>query len=76
MIIRQRRFKQTTTVDERLEEQAAKLGKEAQGTPPGVARDDLLRRARRAETAAHIQEWLKSPGLQAPTALENLKPPK
>jgi len=39
MIIRRRRFKQTTTFDDRLEKQAAKLRKEAQGTPPGVARD-------------------------------------
>jgi hypothetical protein len=43
------------------------LRKEARGVYPGVEREKLLRRARQAETAAHIQEWLTSPGLQAPT---------
>ena len=61
-----RRFKQTTTLDQRLSEQAERLRKEAQGTPPGVKRDDLLRRARQAQTAAHMQEWITSPGLRSP----------
>ncbi|SIO33171.1 hypothetical protein SAMN05443247_04048 [Bradyrhizobium erythrophlei] len=61
-----RRFKQTTTLDQRLSEQAERLRKEAQGTPPGVERDDLLRRARQAEAAAHMQEWITSPGLRSP----------
>lgn len=43
-----------------------RLRKEAQGTPPGIARDLLIRKARRAETAAHMQDWLKSPGLRPP----------
>jgi hypothetical protein len=62
-----RRLKQTGPLDQRLEEQAKLLRKEAQGTPPGVERDKLIRRARQAETAAHIQQWLSSPGLQPPT---------
>jgi hypothetical protein len=61
-----RRFKQTTTLDERLEDQAKRLRDEARGTPPGVARDKLMRRARQAEAAAHMQDWLTSPGLQPP----------
>jgi hypothetical protein len=61
-----RRFKQTAPLDERLTEQALRLRQEAQGTPPGVARDQLIRRARQAETASHMQEWLTSPGLRAP----------
>ena len=47
--------------------QADRLRKEARGTPPGVGRDQLLRRARQAETAARMQERLKSSGLQPPT---------
>jgi hypothetical protein len=31
-----------------------------------------LRRARQAETASHINEWLNSPGPQPPKALKNL----
>ena len=53
-----RRFKQTIPLDLRLEEQAKLLRKEAQGTPPGTERDKLIRRARRVEIAAHLQQWL------------------
>ena len=53
-------------LDQRLTEQAERLRKEAQGTPPGVMRDQLIRQARQAETASHMQEWLSSPGLQPP----------
>jgi predicted trehalose synthase len=62
----ERRFKQSVPIDQRLIEQAKRLRKEAKGIPPGVEREKLIRRARQAETAAHIQEWLSSPGLQAP----------
>nr|WP_083219136.1 hypothetical protein [Bradyrhizobium icense] len=62
-----RRFQQTTSLAQRLTEEAKRLRKEARGTPPGFAREQLIRRARQAETAVHIQEWLTSPGLRAPT---------
>ncbi|MET3840642.1 hypothetical protein ABIE49_002720 [Bradyrhizobium sp. OAE829] len=61
-----RRFKQETPLDQRLEDHAKRLRKEARGTPPGIKRDELIRRARQAETAAHISEWISSPGLQSP----------
>jgi hypothetical protein len=61
-----RRFKQTSPLDQRLEEQAERLRKEAQGIPPGVERENLIRKARQAETVAHMQEWLLSRRLQSP----------
>ncbi|HUN95079.1 MAG TPA: hypothetical protein VMU69_02430 [Bradyrhizobium sp.] len=61
-----RRFKQTEALENRLTEEAAKLRKEALGTPPGVERERLLRRARQAETASRMNEWLTSPGMQPP----------
>jgi broad specificity phosphatase PhoE len=61
-----RSFKPSAPLDQRFEEQAKRLRKEAKGTPPGVKRDKLIRLARQTETAAHIQEWLSSPGLQTP----------
>lgn len=61
-----RRFKQPAPLDQRLTEQAERLRTEARETPPGIARDRLIRLARQAETAAHMSEWLSSPGLQAP----------
>jgi hypothetical protein len=64
--MQRRSFKQIPPLDQRLEELAKRLRKEAQGTPPGVERDKLIRLARQAETAAHMDEWLSSPGLRAP----------
>jgi hypothetical protein len=65
-MLQRRHFKQTASLNQRLTERAEQLRKEAQGTPPGVARDKLTRQAREAETASHLQEWLTSPGQQAP----------
>ena len=62
-----RRFQQLDPLDKRLSEEAERLRKEARGTPPGVERDRLIRRARLAETASHMSEWLSSNGLQPPT---------
>jgi hypothetical protein len=55
-----------------LAEEAQKFREAAEQQPPGsMARELLLRRARQAETASHINEWLTSPGLQPPKSLEN-----
>jgi hypothetical protein len=61
-----RRFKQAASLDQRLTEHAQRLRNEAQNTPPSIARDQLIHRARQAETKSHMQEWLLSPGLQTP----------
>jgi len=63
---KRRRVKQTSPLDQRLADQAQRLRKEAKGTPPGVERERLLRRARQAEAAVHMQQWLTSPGAHAP----------
>jgi hypothetical protein len=64
--MQRRRFKDTAPLDQRLTEQAERLRKEAKGTPPGIERERLIRQARQAEAASHMQEWLSSPGLQPP----------
>jgi hypothetical protein len=61
-----RRFKQTQSLEERLAEEAKRLRAEAKLLPPGAARDQLIRRAREAETSSHMSEWLRSPGLRPP----------
>jgi hypothetical protein len=55
----------TATFQERLADQARQLREPAKKTP-GLECDQLMRKARQAETASHIDEWLSSPGLQAP----------
>jgi hypothetical protein len=66
-MLERQRFKPIDPLDNRLSEVAERLRKEARGTPPGVERDRLIRRARFAETASHMREWLSSKGLQPPT---------
>jgi hypothetical protein len=61
-----RRFKEMQPLDHRLSAEAQRLRKEAQGALPGIERERLTRRARQAETAAHMMQWVSSPGLQAP----------
>jgi hypothetical protein len=59
-------FNQTASFEARLADEAAKLRSLAQGTPHGIERERLMRRARQAEAGSHISEWLRSPGLQPP----------
>lgn len=60
------RIKQTTSLEERLAEQARRLREEAELLPHGPTRDDALRRVRQAETGSHMSGWLTSPGLRSP----------
>jgi len=53
----QRRSTETTSLEERFAKEATSLRKQTQGTPPGVERDLLVRKARRAETASHMTKW-------------------
>jgi hypothetical protein len=59
-------FKRDQSLKERLAEQARSLRDEAKKSPPGVARDLLLKRARGAEVTADM-DALTSPGLRPPT---------
>jgi hypothetical protein len=50
----------------RLVLESSRLKAAAKELPRGAAREALIRRARQMETAAHLNEWLSSPGLQPP----------
>jgi hypothetical protein len=58
------RFKQTTSLKERLLEEVKRARELAEGMPPSPKRDRLLKKARQSDTVAHINEWLTSRGLQ------------
>lgn len=60
------RVKQVSSLKDRLSQQADNLRRQAKEMPPGICRDDLLRKARQAETAAHLDDWLSSPDLRPP----------
>ncbi|MEH2569827.1 hypothetical protein [Bradyrhizobium sp. AZCC 2289] len=61
-----RRFKQKLSLQERLALFAKAAREKASLLRPGAEKDELLRKARQADTAAHLNEWASSPGLQQP----------
>jgi len=65
-MLRRRFASQVQSLEARLSEEAKRLRAEAKLIPPGAVRDEMIRRARRAEIASHINEWLASPGLRPP----------
>jgi hypothetical protein len=61
-----RRVMHSEPLDERLVQEAHRLKEVARSLPPGKRRQDMIRRARQAEMAASITQWLSSPGLLPP----------
>jgi hypothetical protein len=61
-----RRFKQQPSLQDRLATFAKLTRERALLLQPGAERDELLRKARQADTAAHLNEWTNSPGLRPP----------
>ena len=66
VVAKRNRRKNPTSTRERLLEAAAEARKQAALLPPGLEQRELLRKAREAETAAHMNDWLTSPGLRPP----------
>ena len=62
----QRRAKQTRSFKDRLAVFAEEARGKASRLAPGAERDDLLKRARQADTAAHLDDWANSAGLRPP----------
>jgi hypothetical protein len=60
-------LKQSQSLEIRLAKEAERLHEEAKLLPPGIVRDELLRKARQAETGVRMIGWLSSPGLRPPT---------
>jgi hypothetical protein len=62
------RSKQTIPLKERLASFAKEVREKALLLPPGQEKEkyELLRRARLADTASHLDDWANSPGLQSP----------
>jgi hypothetical protein len=65
-MIKRRRYRQATSFKDRLSAWAKEVRAQAANLKPGSERDALLRRARQADTAAHLDEWANSAGLQSP----------
>ena len=63
-MIRRRRFKQSTSLEDRLVMDAKKKKERARLLPPGKERDALLEKVRQDEVVAG---WFTSSGLQTPS---------
>jgi hypothetical protein len=61
-----RRFKQTVSLKDRLALFAEEVRRKALELRPGPEQDALLKKARQADTAAHLNDWANSPGLRPP----------
>lgn len=64
-MLKRRRFRHTTSLKDRLTAFAEQARARAKSVM-GPEREELLKKARRADTAAHIDDWANSPGLQPP----------
>ncbi len=58
---------QSRPFHDRLAEWAKDVRAQAAKLPHGPERDALIRKARQAETATHLDEWASSQELQPPT---------
>jgi hypothetical protein len=62
MTAKRNRRKNTVPFDQRLQKAAIDARAAAEQLPQGEARDALLKKARQAETAYRLNEWLSLPG--------------
>ena len=62
----QRRRSKPHSFEDQVAAERARLEAELPHVPHGPKRDFLLKKIRQLETAAHVNEWLSSPGLQTP----------
>jgi hypothetical protein len=61
-----RRVRQTMPLKERLLRWAQKLRNDADELRPGPEKDALLKKARQADAAAHVDDWANSSGSPPP----------
>ena len=61
-----RHFKPSIPLKDRLAVFAKSVREKASLLAPGAEQDELLRKARQADAAVHLDEWANSPGLQRP----------
>jgi hypothetical protein len=66
MTKKRNRSRQTLPLQERLRQFALRARESAADLPPGQERDRLIETAVANESAAAIDRWLASPGLQSP----------
>jgi hypothetical protein len=66
VMFKRRRFKQMDSLKDRLASFAKDVQRRATMLPPGREKEEMLKKARQADIACHLDEWANSPGLRAP----------
>ena len=69
MVKKRRRFRQTTTLAERLTDEANRLRECARALPPGPEQTLLWRKLRQTEAALRFDAWLTSSESRPPQTL-------
>lgn len=69
---KRRRFKQTTSLKDRLVSFAKATRERASLLRPGAEKEELLKKARQADTAARLDDWANSRGLRSPKSGSDL----
>lgn len=62
-----RRRSSPHSFDSNIAAEKARLGAQASQLPHGPEKDRLLRKIRQLDAAAHMHDWLTSPGLMPPS---------
>jgi hypothetical protein len=57
--MQRRTVKHTSLLEKRLLQMAQECREKAQKLQPGIERDRMMRKARQAETASHLSEWVR-----------------
>jgi hypothetical protein len=68
---KRKRDKQSTTLRDRVAAFARDSERQAEQLPPGPQRDEAVKKARQAQIANDIDQWLNSPSLQPPKGLKS-----
>jgi hypothetical protein len=62
----QRRRSAPHTFEENIAAEKARCQEQLASAQHGPERDALMKKIRQLDTASHVSEWLRSPGLQSP----------
>jgi hypothetical protein len=62
-----RRRSQPHSFEDQIAAEKIRLQEQLATSPHGPQRDALVKKIRQLETASHMNDWLRSPGLQPPT---------
>jgi hypothetical protein len=63
---RRRRSKEASPLNERIKAFTREMENRAERLPHGPERDALIKKARQAVTAVHLEDWAHSPKSQRP----------